>query len=256
MKTFGLRNQRGSCWVNATLQGVFRIPEIQQRLTNEEADEKNPVETSIQEIWASSGDEGLKEFYQCVKSAVMPAGEGIGDSHELLEFLCDKVPFLDKLFRFKVAHYVKCKNCEYADMSRDSMIEFPIVPSSPKQSLSEAIIEASKPFPIPDWTCEKCKNKGCTKQFRLGTLPQILTFHVTSLNTTVKYTPKLEVNKTTYSLFAVICFNGGHWWAHGRDLPPGKPWFTFDDMNVQNHGPSQFPLSDSMRLLLYSRINE
>jgi len=256
MKTFGLRNQRGSCWVNATLQAIFRIPEIQQRLEQEEHDPKNAVETCIQEIWSSSGDEGLKQFYQCVKTATMPAGDGIGDSHELLEFVCDKVPFLDKLFRFKVGNMLKCQNCDYTDIRRDSMIEFPIVPSHPKQSVSEAVTDATNPITINDWTCEKCKGKGCKKRLLFGTFPQILTFHVTSLNTSVTYTSKFDINGHQYFLFAIICFNGGHWWTHGRDLPPGKPWFTFDDTHITNNGPMQFPVSDSMRLLLYSRINE
>jgi uncharacterized UBP type Zn finger protein len=28
---FGLKNTRGSCWVNATLQALFRIPQVQKR---------------------------------------------------------------------------------------------------------------------------------------------------------------------------------------------------------------------------------
>lgn len=253
-KSFGLRNQRGSCWVNAALQSIFRIPDLQEHFKNEKTDRNNPVEVCLDEIWSSEGEEGLKEFYACVKTTVMPAGDSIGDAHELLSFLCDKVPLLDKLFRFKIANNLKCKHCDYTDSARDSMIEFPIVPSKPKQSVSQAVVEAVMPVTIDDWTCEKCKNKGCTKQLLVGSFPQIVTFHITSMDSSVTYSSVFVINQITYALFAVVCFDGGHWWTYGRDLPPGKPWITFNDMSVTTHTPQQFPLSDHMRLLMYYRI--
>jgi uncharacterized UBP type Zn finger protein len=253
---FGLRNQRGSCWINAALQGVFRIPELQQRVKNNEEDDKNPVEVCLSEVYSSRGEEGLRDFYQCVKTNTMPAGDDIGDSHELLEFLCDKIPFLDKLMRFKVAHTIKCNHCSYSDVRNDSVVEFEIAPSRPKQSLSEAIVETVTPHQIPDWKCESCKEMGCTKQFLLGAFPQVLVFHMTSLKTTCTYTAQLVLNDHKYALFAVICFNGGHWYTFGRDLPPGQPWYELNDTHVKKYDPKAFPLVDTMRLLMYYRINE
>ena len=255
MKSFGLRNQRGSCWVNAALQAIYRIPDLQQRFQDGKHDTTNPVEVCLYTIWSSSGAMGLKDFYTCVNTTLMPAGEGIGDSHELLEFLCDKVPILDKLFRFKVENRLKCKHCDYTDGKRESMTEFPIVPSKPKESVSEAIVSAAQPYEVPDWKCEKCGNKGCTKQFLLATFPQILTFHVTSLKSTVTYSSILTLNKIDYALFAVVCFDGGHWWTFGRDMPPGKTWVCYNDDHVASHGPQQFPMANTMRLLMYYRLN-
>ena len=255
MKSFGLRNQRGSCWVNAALQAIYRIPDLQQRFQDGKHDTTNPVEVCLYTIWSSSGAMGLKDFYTCVNTTLMPAGEGIGDSHELLEFLCDKVSMLDKLFRFKVENRLKCKHCDYTDGRRESMIEFPIVPSKPKESVSEAIVSAAQPYEVPDWKCEKCGNKGCTKQFLLATFPQILTFHVTSLKSTVTYSSILTLNKIDYALFAVVCFDGGHWWTFGRDMPPGKSWVCYNDDHVESHGPQKFPMADTMRLLMYYRLN-
>ena len=95
MTTFGLRNKNGSCWINAGLQAILRIPDFQKRVNDTEEDIDNPVEVCLAEIWASRGDEGLKALYECVKVCPsMPAGESIGDSHEFIQFLCDKVPFL------------------------------------------------------------------------------------------------------------------------------------------------------------------
>lgn len=256
MAAFGLRNQRGSCWVNAALQSIFRIPDIQTRYTEDKADPNSPVEMCLQEIWASEGDEGLRPLFDCIKTATMPAGDGIGDSHELLEFLCDKVPFLDKLFRFKVANNITCLNCKNVETKTDSLIEFSITPSTRGQSVSDAIVEAVTPVEISDWLCGKCKKRGCTKQLLLGSFPSVLTFHMTSLNTSVKYSPILSVNKIKYALCAVVCFNGAHWWTYGRNMPPGQPWIEFDDTQVSRHDPQHFPLSEQMRLLMYYRLNE
>ncbi len=253
---FGLRNKNGSCWINAALQGVFRIPELQRRIKENEEDDKNPIEVCLAEIYASRGEEGLRDFYECVKTNTMPAGEGIGDSHELIEFLCDKVPFLDKLMRFKVAHTTKCNHCSYSDTRNDSVVEFEITPTKPKQSISEAIVETVRPHVIPDWKCESCKGMGCTRQFLLGAFPQVLVFHMTSLQTTSTYSAQLVLNNHKYVLFAVICFNGGHWYTFGRDLPPGQPWYELNDTHVKSYDPKAFPLVDTMRLLMYYRVNE
>ena len=254
---FGLRNHRGSCWINAALQGIYRIPDLQTRFANNDEDDQNPVEVCLAEVWASKGDEGLKSFYECVKTSPhMPAGEGIGDSHELVEFLCDKIPFLDKLMRFRVVNSIQCKSCRKVESKPDTMHEFSIAPSHKKQSVSDSIADAVKPLEIPDWKCDACSQRGCTKQLLLAEFPQILTFHMVSVGTSVSYTPILVLNKMKYALFAVVCFTGGHWYTWGRDLPPGKPWHRLDDTHVQSYSPTHMPLDDSMRFLMYYRLNE
>ena len=118
------------------------------------------------------------------------------------------------------------------------------------------MIQSVTPVAIDDWTCEACKKKGCTKQLLMSSFPQIFVFHVTSLNASVSYSTQLVMNSQKYALFAVVCFNGGHWWTYGRDMPPGKDWVEYDDQTIRSRGPQHFPLSDNMRLLFYYRINE
>jgi ubiquitin C-terminal hydrolase len=253
---FGLRNKNGSCWINAAVQAVFRIPDLQARFNENEEDDKNPVETTLAEIWGSKGEEGLKDFYECVRTTHMPAGEGIGDSHELIEFLCDKIPFLDKLMRFKVVNRIQCSHCDYADNRQDSLTEFSIAPSQKKQTVSDAIGEAVRPTTIADWTCEKCKQKGCTKQLLLAEFPKVMVFHQVSMGTSAAYTPVLVVNKIRYALLSVVCFTGGHWFTWGRNMPPGQSWYRLDDSHIQSYSGTFFPLADNMRLLVYYRLNE
>jgi len=256
---FGLRNKNGSCWINAALQGIFRIPDLQSRFSDGDEDTSNAVESCLAELWGSHGEEGLKAFYECVKvSPNMPAGEDIGDSHELLKFLCDKVPVLDKLVRFKVAHTLRCTNpgCSHSDTQHDSVTEFTITPSKPKQSISEAIAEAVQPQTVPDWTCDTCRHKGCVRQLLLASFPQVLMFHMSSPQSTTTYSAQLVLNGMKYALFAVVCFNGGHWYTYGRNLPPGQPWAEYNDATVRTYDATFFPLADTMRLLMYYRIQE
>jgi ubiquitin C-terminal hydrolase len=250
---FGLRNKNGSCWINAALQAVFRIPDLQDRFNENKEDSSNPTEMCLSELWGSKGEEGLNAFYTCVRTTHMPAGVGIGDSHELIEFLSDKIPFLDKLFRFRIVNKIQCSNCPYTDTRPDSLTEFSIAPSARKQTVSEAIGEAVRPLVIPDWTCEKCSKKGCTKQMLLAEFPKVMMFHQTTVGTTASYTPTLVVNKQRYALLAVVCFTGGHWFTWGRTI--GQPWTRLDDDTVRVQEGNFFPHADTMRLLVYYRLN-
>jgi ubiquitin C-terminal hydrolase len=254
---FGLTNFRGSCWVNACLQGIFRIPELQNHYKEEKTDGDNPVDVSLSTILKTRGQEGLKDFFISVRTDVMPAGQNVGDSHELLVYLCDKLPFLDELCRFKVAELLKCNSCDYTDTKEDSVIEFSLQPSRRSVPISECISEAVSTRTNVDWKCEKCSQKGCTQQLLIGTFPKVMMFHITTVNrTSLQYSSILVINKQKYCLISVISYNGSHWWAYTREMPPGKPWYTIDDTRVQEHRPNEFPMSETMRVLIYYRLDE
>lgn len=250
---FGLPNFSGSCWVNACLQSVLRIPEVQTRYTDGVYDPTNPIDLALYKIWSSKGD-GLKEFFEAVRTEMMPAGQGIGDSHELFVYLCDKLPFLDKLCRFKVADSIQCKSCKKKELKEDMVTEFSLSSSGPSSPISQCIMDAMTPHEISDWKCESCKDKGCTKQQLIGSFPQVMVFHMVTTQASVNYSSILILNKIQYALLAVCCYNGSHWWSYGRNNV-GQSWYTLDDTRVEEHGPKEFPLSNKMRLLIYYRLN-
>ena len=258
---FGLNNFGGSCWINACLQLIFRIPEVQIRYDNEEIDRDNIFDVCLYQLWNSKGQRGLKELFEAIRvsqknASDMPAGRGTGDSHELFTFLCDKLPFLDKLCRFNVAHSIKCKNCEYKNLEEHTVLEFEIESTSLNNSLTNCISEIVKPLELDEWKCEvpECKKLGCTKQQLIGSFPKIMVFHKDSISGSIEYPSVLSLNKKDYALVGVTCWNGGHWWSYGRNLPPGSSWYTLDDTRVSEHGPKQFPISSNMRLLIYYRL--
>lgn len=249
---FGLQNINGSCWVNATLQAIFRLPDVQARYTA--GTFENKLDETLCKIWKSNGKNGLEEFFEQVRSALMPAGRGIGDSHELLTYLCDKLPYLDKLCRFSMAHTIECIACKDKTTKYESTINFLLMEGN-NQPISTSIQKSVEETVILDWTCDKCKAKGgCSRQY-IGSFPEYMIFN-TPLESNVKYCSILVLNKRKYALSSVVCYNGAHWWTYGRNMPPGSPWFIFDDTNVINHGPKQFPLSNTTRMLIYYCMNE
>lgn len=251
---FGLQNFRGSCWVNTCIQAIMKIPEVQDRYSKKEYDEKNILDESLYKIWTSKGDTGLKDFFDSVKLDTLPAGRDIGDTHELLIYLCDKLPFLDKLCRFKIADCIKCINCPEKELKEDSVTEYSLSSEKSMTPISECILKSVSTYTIDDWKCEKCKGKGCTKQQLIGSFPRVMIFHKTDTDHSINYSSILGLNGNQYALISVSCYNGSHWWAYGRNMPPGSPWYTLDDRNVTEHSPKQFPVSGNMRLLIYYRL--
>jgi ubiquitin C-terminal hydrolase len=171
--------------------------------------------------------------------------------------MCDKLPFLDELCRFKIAHSMECQNCKKKSMTHDSVVEFALEAATSEQAtLADCIGKAVEPYVVDEWVCESCKKKGGVRQQLVGTFPKCIMFHAPLANTTIDYSSILMMNKRKYALSSVTCFNGGHWWAYGRNMPPGSSWYQLNDTNVREHGPKQFPVSPQMRMLIYYRLDE
>jgi ubiquitin C-terminal hydrolase len=251
---FGLRNYSGSCWVNGCLQAFFRIPEIQTRYNEDLLEYINDIDRHLHTIYKSKGEVGLKDFFDSVRTGTMPAGQGIGDSNELFVYLCDKLPFLDELCRFKIANTIKCNSCGEKNTKEDDVIEFMLSSEGKFTPISECISKVVQPQIIDTWKCEKCKNTGCTTQQLIGTFPKAMVFNMVTPDTSVNYSSILVLNQKKYALSSVICYSGSHWWTRARDMPPGSSWYTLDDTRVINHGPDKFPVSNMMRILIYYRL--
>ena len=254
---FGLQNRSGSCWVNAALQALFRFPDIQERYSSKTFERENVIDECLMKLWTSKGAVGLGEFHEAVRTDVMPAGLNVGDSHELLNYLCDKLPFLDKLCRFKIAHSMECVHCKSKTTTRDSVVEFSLDSIEGRNvPISNCISKTVQPYTVDEWECEKCKQRGGTRQQLIGSFPSYMMFHLPLANTSVDYSSILVLNGNKYGLLSVVCYNGAHWWTYGRNMPPGSSWFVLDDTNVVEHGPKQFPVSSAMRVLIYYRLEE
>ena len=250
---FGLQNFLGSCWVNAALQAIFRFPDVQARYNAGTFETGNIIDQCLCKIWKSNGKEGLLEFFEAVRNDVMPAGLGVGDSHELLTYLCDKLPFLDTLCRFTIANSIECFSCKDKIVKPESTLNFTLSEGN-SQPIATCIQNTVKETQLLTWKCDKCTKVGGVSRQLIGTFPKYMIFHL-PLDSNVDYSSILILNKRKYALLSVVCYNGAHWWTYGRDMP-GLSWFVFDDTNVVNHGPKQFPISNTTRMLIYYSVNE
>jgi ubiquitin C-terminal hydrolase len=253
---FGLNNFSGSCWVNACLQGIFRLPEVIDRYSREIHDKENTVDSSLSKIWNSQGKEGLKDFFLASRTATMQPGEDIGDSNELLIHFTKTMPYFNTLCEFKIAEQVKC-SCGFSQLREDLATEYDLHPSRRNTPITECISNAVKPELLEDWKCDKCNERGkATKQALIGSFPKVMIFRVTSQNSSIEYSSVLIINSKKYYLLAVICHTGGHWFTYAREMPPGKSWFTLDDNRVREHSEREFPMSQMTKVLIYYRLEE
>jgi hypothetical protein len=123
----------------------------------------NPVDSALHTIWSQKG-EGLAQFFDAVRTDMMPAGQGIGDSHELFVLLMRQTTISTINIRFKIADSIECKSCKKRQVKEDNVTEFSLSSTGPRVPISDCIMATVKPHDIADWTCESCKSKGCTKQ--------------------------------------------------------------------------------------------
>jgi uncharacterized UBP type Zn finger protein len=209
---------------------------------------ENQVDVALHAVYMSKGAAGLKELYGSIRTTYMPAGLNIGDSHELIVHMCDKLPWLDKAFRFEIGDRIECSHCKDVQVKTDTTIDLHLMPSKPRIPLLQAIQEYIQPHTIADWKCEKCNKLGCTKQVMFGGFPKTLMIWS---STPVEYSSVVVINSKPYVLFGVVCFNGGHWKTYARKLPPGNPWTVLDDQTVMSMDARKFPLDTTMRVLLY-----
>jgi len=245
---FGLNNYGGSCWVNACLQGIFRIPELIARYNGSE-EPANPLDNSLLTIWRTKGTEGLKDLFDAIRTEKMPAGHGIGDSNEAPVYICDKLPLMEKLCSFKVTEKVEC-SCGFSNLKEDTQIQFSLFPSG-RTTLTQTIFNAVKEEVLDSWKCDKCESRGTAKKsFFMSSFPKVLIFKFLS-ESLISFPVEIVINSYRYHLLSILYFNGGHWWTTARNID--EEWVTYNDNGVSRQ---KIPSSKYSNMLIYYRVNE
>jgi len=258
---FGLRNYGGSCWLNACLQSVLRLPEIRERYSNLDPENTiNAVDKSLLKICKTGGQEGLKELFDAISESntsesgskpayEMLAGKNIGDSNEAFVYLCDKLPFLDSLCRYNFVEKIEC-SCGFEQERPDSHVQFQVYPSKPS-SLIQCISDVVKKESLDSWKCDKCSQRGnATKQIVMKTFPNFFAFKFV-LDQPIVYSNNLIINSHKYQLCSVTSFNGGHWWAYSKD----STWVMYDDTRIHKLKLNESPSPKNTKMIIYYRIN-
>lgn len=255
---FGLKNYGGSCWLNACLQAILRIPDIKQRYDTLE-EPLNSVDKSLQKLWKSGGQEGLKELFDSIHESntshtgnsayEMLAGKNVGDSNEAFIYFCDKLPFLDTLCRYTFIEKIVCP-CGFQQERQDSHIQFQLYPSQKNTQITTCISDVVKPEILDSWKCDKCSERGkAHKQIIIKTFPKIFVFKLLS---GVIFANMLIINSNKYQLKSIVSFNGGHWWAYSKN----EVWTLLDDTNVRQLRPNESPSSSTIKMFIYYRVDE
>ena len=240
---FGLPNINGSCWVNGALQTFFACPAV-RAYYSKQTEHEDDLNKALYTVFSTQGREGLPAIFDAVRNHYMPAGKSIGDSHELLLFLCDKLPWLEKQVQFKIADAITCSSCSKLSMQHDHASELAIYPSKPDMTFLDAMLEVFQPQTIEGWKCESCNARGCTKQTMFESFPKVLLVH--NIANPVRYSSVLNMNGHKFVLHAVLCYNGIHWWTYARI---DGNWFRLDDSRVTDI--KHLPITNAMRVLLY-----
>jgi ubiquitin C-terminal hydrolase len=249
---FGLQNHGGSCWLNACLQSIFRLPEIKSRYSGELVP-INSIDESLHKIWTTKG-EGLKELFAAINTDANPAyemlaGRSIGDSNEALLFLCDKLPFLDELCRYHIVEKIECK-CGFTQERKDSHIQFELYPTR-NSVLTECISNVVKSEILDTWKCDQCSERGsASKHVLMKSFPKYFVFKLIG-SAKVQYSTILVINSNRYQLMSVTAFNGSHWWAYSKD----EQWAMYDDSRVRQLRSNEYPTSSTAKMLIYYRLN-
>jgi ubiquitin C-terminal hydrolase len=131
---------------------------------------------------------------------------------------------------------------------------------------------------IETWTCDSCKEKGCTKNVKLWTVPDYLIIHLKRFSTNgdkkllninfplndLNITDYISLeknnkNKYIYDLYSINHHSGnssnsGHYWSSCKNL--NNNWYKYDDANItkytNNNLQQQLTTSDSY-ILFYQR---
>lgn len=249
---FGLRNYGGSCWLNACLQGILRLPELKSRYSGEFVP-INSIDESLHKIWITKGD-GLKELFDAINSSTsaayeMRAGRNVGDSNEAFVYFCDKLPFLDELCRYEIIDKIQCK-CGFTQERKDSLIQFELYPKA-NSLLTACIADVVKSEQLDTWKCDQCSERGLAqKEISMKTFPKIFVFKIMA-NVHFQFSTILIINSIKYQLLSVVSYNGSHWWAHVKE----NNWVILDDTRIRGLHPNQAPSSTTAKMLIYYRIN-
>jgi ubiquitin C-terminal hydrolase len=255
---FGLKNYGGSCWLNACLQSILRIPEITSRYSTE-LETINSVDKSLYTISKTQGQDGLKDLFNAISetnSSVsgskpayeMLAGKSVGDTNEAFIYLCDKLSFLDTLCRYTIVEKIECK-CGFEQEKNDSHIQFEIYPIK-DSTLTSCITQVVSPEVLDSWKCDKCSERGqATKRMIMKTFPTCLVFKIFSEDNSVVTPQNLVINSNKYELASISCWNGGHWWAYSKL----DTWALYDDTRVHELKKEEIPSSRQAKMLIYYR---
>lgn len=270
----GLPNVGNSCYMNASLQCLFRIPEIARLIKSIPEDtQKASFLCQCNAIVAAAGKRNDEAVLFGVTELFEQVNEGLfnnldNQQEDALDFfirLIDSTPSLKPLFQFSLNTTIRCTQCNK-------------ILRSANQTMLDLPLDAFQSKTIDGISCSHCScaNVKANKTLKLNNYPPYLLVDCDQIcgeNSSASMS-SFNSNQSSFSgyeLIGIVLHAGtkqaGHFIAYVKEFSSGQ-WSLCDDMHVSklsNHiAQKQAALSPeqnqhflfSPRLFLYAKQQE
>lgn len=250
----GLPNVGDSCYLNASLQCLFQIPEIVRSIQTIEEKKDCLFLQSCKHIIndLKTDQKNLVSYLRDLSHAInisyfSNSPNQQQDAYEFLLRLIDTIPVFQSLFRFSWENKIVCEHCKHIlKLARQSLNSLSLPILREETSLQNLINNYFKRTFIGSMPCTNClgSNAKIYKKVRVNSYPPyclIKCGHVEMQNKSIEFPITNltfpEDNSPTYFLIGVIFYTGnsqqGHYISCVKQGDTNE-WYLCDDNKVLN----------------------
>ncbi len=259
----GFTNTGSICYFNSLIQSILSCTTIIKHAKNNSHEYTTPLQKEFVNMCNNPQPYSTTIMLQELLK-VLPKGVDIGfhqcSSSEAFVYLVDNIPQIRKFFDLVQKASTECKICgDRSSMILPKEITLPI-PFITEAEFNEGI--KSHVSNIPEYTCDKCKNKltDTIRRYVLIKISEIIVLQYTSVyNKIDKFVPGelllLSEDKRSSYVYKLVALcehsgglSGGHYWS--TCLRKNSKLYTLNDSSISGCSDSS-PLSANVYLAFY-----
>lgn len=241
----GLVNGGNTCYASAVLQAMANcpLPSAQHRLCP--PSEPKSIHGLIQRLHAqyrrgetdATLSAELSAAVRASNSVVLPGPE---DSQSFLTVVVDALcEPAKRAFTGATRSMLSCDACEHTSETTEEFTTLMFDSFSGEGGIAKAYERWSRWEFLPDAVCEKCQHHGMHKNIFVKRTPDVLVLMQRTPGTVTM--AEIRRSAKTHSLWAVVCYNSGHYVCVVRSAKDGA-WYIVNDARVHpvREPPTQF----------------